>query len=71
MKPEDVEKVLDLIKRIDRHATSQRIEGMEAQFDASDRQVAQLAQLKNLNMSDLTTGLIAELVATGAETDPT
>lgn len=68
---EEAQQVLDLIERLDQHAETRRIEGLEAHFDASDRQVAQLAQLKNLNMNDLTTGLIAELVASvgGAATE--
>lgn len=70
---DDAEKALDLIERVDNHATDQRVKGLEAIYDASDRQVAQLAQLKSLNMDDAVTGLIATLVAdaAGEETDPT
>lgn len=70
---EEAQQALDLIKQADAHASQQRIEGLESILDASDRQVAQIAALKSINMDDAVTGVIAALVAdaAGEETDPT
>ena len=72
MTPEQASQIQDLIERVDEQVSSQRTKDLEAHFDASDRQVFQLAQLKSLNMSEQTTELLARLIAANMEeADPT
>lgn len=69
------EAAIRLIHEVDTHASERRIQDLEAHFDAADRQVAQLAQLKALNSNDNLTALLATVVANGVEpggeADPT
>ncbi len=52
MTPEQAQQFLDVLKRSEDDRSTRRIADMEAHLDASDRVIAQTAQLKLLNEGD-------------------
>lgn len=52
MTPEQASAILDVVKRAETDRSERRIADLEAHLDASDRVIAQAAQLKLMNEGD-------------------
>lgn len=74
MTPQEANEVLDVLRKSDDQAQVRLVKGMESHLDFSDRQIAQIAALKNLETTDDTAELLNALSAVnaaGEEENPT
>lgn len=71
MTPEQTNAFLDTLKRAEADRAERRIADLESHLDASDRVIAQAAQLKLLNEGDGLTPVALALMEAARGADPT